>query len=268
MKLKAFFFLAVAGLSVNAYSAIYSTDFSALVNGDNIAGQDGWVLNDPSPMSTVVPAVVGGVSVNYGGIGFADATIPYLPTLTTVDLSHAYGEPMVNAGNGGSSASLNFIMRTSIDGSAPPLQDTFGISLTSGASNVFSVGFTPGFDTNPLSPTFTDPAWAISYTVGSGTPQSFASSGVLRDSATSFNLSFTPGHFNLEIGGLNIGGATTLPSSTVIDTFHLLWTPTGGPDSAGPNALLISGLTLVPEVSTSLLLCLTGLGFAARRRRA
>ena len=264
MKLKAFLFLAVAGLCVNAHSAVYSTSFSNLNNGDNVAGQDGWVINDDPNLSTVGPLITNDPT-NYGGIGYGGPG--YEPATATVDLSHAYGEPIVNGENVGTLASFNFVMSTSFDGSPAPLQDTFGISLTSGAANVFSVFFTPSTDTTPSSPTFGGPAWAISYTVGSGTPRSYFAAGVLPDTPTSFNLSFTPGHFNLAIGNLSLGGVTTLPSSTIIDNFHLLWTPaTAG--NAGPNALMITNLTLVPESSTSLLLCLTGLGLAARRRRA
>ena len=263
MKLKAFLFLAVAGLCANAHSAVYSTSFSNLNNGDNVAGQDGWVINDDPNLSTVGPLITNDPT-NYGGIGYGGPG--YEPATATVDLSHAYGEPIVNAENVGTRASFNFIMSTSFDGSPAPLQDTFGISLTSGAANVFSVRFTPSIDSTPTSPNYLGPAWAISYTVGSGTPLSYQSAGVIPDSATSFNLSFTPGHFNLAIGNLSLGGLTTLPSSTIIDSFHLLWTPTTL-GSSGPNALMISNLTLVPEPSTSLLLCLTGLGLAARRRR-
>ncbi|KAB2641016.1 MAG: PEP-CTERM sorting domain-containing protein [Verrucomicrobia bacterium] len=271
MKSKALCFLAAAGLSANAYSAVYSTSFTSLLNGDNVADQDGWVINDAG-MSTITPVTISGVTGNFGGIGYAEAP-SYLPTQATVDLSHPYGEQIVNASDGGSVTSFTFMMRSNIDGTAGPLQDTFGISLTSAAGNVFSVAFAPG--TSTAAESFGDPLWKITYTVGNGPSTSYLEGGISPDAPTTLILGFTRSHsgigshFNLQISGATaVGGDTSLATGTLIDNFHLLWTPDVNPANAGPNALLVTDISIIPETSTSLLLCLAGVGLATRRRRA
>lgn len=260
MKSKTLCFLVAVACSINAYSATYSTDFNAFTAGLDVAGQDGWTINDTASVSDVIGWTLNGTTTNAAGLGFA--ATGYMPTLPTIDLSHSFVEPILNAQNGGVAASFDMAIFGSSD-PTHPARDTFGFSLTSTGTNVFSVVFTPSI--------VVPDAWAISYTVGAD-PSVNAHLGVVQDTAQSFHLSFTPGvgttNYSLQIGDGNWTGTTSLAPSTVIDKFSMVWQPTDGPANAGSNGLAIDNLVLVPETSASLMLSLGGIGLACRRRRS
>ena len=126
--------------------------------------------------------------------------------------------------------------------------------------------------------------WNVNYTVGGTGSTSLGHFETLIDPSTdlrstgvdTFGLVFTPKDAtsaNYSLTMLINGSSTTrtgtiaMAPGTVVDKFSALWTPTNLA-SPGDNYLLVDNIVLVPETSTSLLLCAAGVSLAFRRRRA
>ncbi|MEI7912220.1 MAG: PEP-CTERM sorting domain-containing protein [Verrucomicrobiota bacterium] len=266
MKSKFLFAFAAVAFTLNAQAAVYSTGFESFPNGGDVAGHESWTINDPTAnLSTVATWVRPTTSSKAASLGFGD--FGYQTTMATVDLAHAYGEPVVTTDNIGSSISFDLGLVDSTNTNA--VRDTFGIALrTSTGNNIFSVTFTP--TSQSATPDSATAIWAVSYTVGASAPVS-TGYGAEEGGPYLFNLTFSPNgattNFNLSVDNGRWSGSTAFAPNQVIDSYHMTWTPTNGIGNAGSNAIIIDNLVMVPEASTSLLLCLAGASLVARRRR-
>jgi hypothetical protein len=277
MKLSLLCSFSVLALAANVHAAAFTTNFNSFNSRSSPAGQGGWTINDPDPdmalwttMDVLSPALGGASDV-------------FVPSVSTVGLTHAYGDPFVNAGNMGTSINFDFMIMDSVD--LFPKRDIFGIALTNAGGNLFTLVFTPWSSANPdgQSPTPESDVvqWNLSYSEdpayipGVSTTVSLTE-GVTEESQFSVDLRFTPHDavstdFTLDLGwgpAWIRTGTLAIAPGTVIDDFSLTWTPTFGIADAGSNFFIIDNLAVVPEPSAAALLGLAGLGLAFRRRRA
>ncbi len=239
----------------NVQGASYVTDFNSFDDQLDVAGQDGWVINDPTLGNsfivivddTVTPinkaaALGGGLSAN--------------PAAATVALTHPYGEWL-----GGTLMGFDFAFIDSTN--ADTRRDTFGVTLRgSGGSNLFTVFFSPDAQSSTPEELSPDAKWNLSYGVGSETPGAGAHSltqGVLENGYYSFYLQFTPNGSTTDFE-LKVSGGTTevrtgniaIDPTTVATDFGLTWTPTNLA-APGDNYLVVDNFSVVPEASSSLL---------------
>lgn len=277
MKPASLCFFTVLAFTASAQAASYATDFQDFPLGD-INGRKDWSVDDPrTDIANVIQWGPSGTQNKAASIGFGykDEFDNFMPTYSTVNLTHAYGGQFVSNDNVGTSVNLNFGIEDS--GTAFPNRDTFGISLTTtGGANLFKVTFTP--TTQVADPSVSPPlgVWAVTYTVGGGSP-STTGWGVQEGDSNSFVLNFTAAgattNFSLTINDHNWTGDALISPTAVIDNFNATWKPfkdptvPGNADQAGSNALIFDNLSVVPEPSSALLICLAGLGFVARRKR-
>lgn len=232
--------------------------------GAQIAGKDGWSIDDPyfdvndnrglsysNILNTSLAAQLG------GAFYVADPG-------ASIFLSHAApGELQYT------SLSVAFAIQSS--NFVNPGRDAFGFSFRDGGGdNLLTISLVPVASTN-------NDAYQVRYTVGAN-PTVNALDGnsdpmfIYHNGLYSLNLGFTPNGanptFSATITGSNAqtftGTATGLGASSV-DRFGVEWNLDG--DGAN-NGLIFDDLSVVPEPSSSLLLCLAGLGLACRRKRA
>ena len=289
MKSKILCSLAVIAFSVQTQAAIYTTDFESFNSGDNVtdganAGY-GWTTNGDASLSpvnnwnpTLDPSLVDPMLGNQAAvIGWYAGSPAPLPAQPTIDLSHGCGETIINAGNGyGTHVALDFSILDSSP--AQPNRDTFGISLTAtGGANIFQLVFTPTVVASINT-------WDVTYTVGGGGSGNLGHFNTLVDPSTglrstgtdTLGLSFSSKdassafyHVTMLINGslTTQTGTIAMAPGTLIDKFNATWTPVSTANP-GDNYLLIDNLVMVPEASTSLLLCVAGMSLALRRKRA
>ena len=244
----------------NVQGATYVTDFNSFDDQLDVAGQDGWAINDPTVGLSFI-AVAGTKAAALGGY-YGDS-----PLAATVALTHTYGYSL-----GTTLMSFNFVLVDS--NNIFTARDTFGVTLRNGTSNLFTVYFspfnqsgTPGADSNGQ--------WNLSYNTGSD-PTVSLTQGVLEGGYYSFYLQFTPNgsatDFELKVAGGNTvvrTGNIAVDPTTLATDFGLTWTPTFGAANAGSNFVVVDDFSVVPEASSSLLcLILATLVTTHHRRRA
>jgi hypothetical protein len=254
-------------VAASAASSVYIQNFNGYSTSpsDDVNGQDGWTINNTADQySFVYPTLA-----NQGnGINLGDASVvDVLPPVSPVTLSHAYTGQM-----GGLTLAFDFAI---IDSYAAGFyhRDNFGISLTNGSTNLLSIIFTPQIPT-PSDPTVSDTngAWDVDYSsaYGSGTlnmtffetnQYQFLLECVANGANTDFTLSLTGGNTRSDTKTLS------LDPSALADQFNINWAKVGS-NAYGSNYIALDNLAIVPEPSSALLLCLAGLGFVARRKRA
>jgi hypothetical protein len=248
---------ALLGVAANLNAASYSTNFNSY-SGPEIAGTDGWGINDATVGLSFLVNWNGSKAAALGGL--VDS-----PSASTVGLNHAYTDTF-----GNTSVAFNFTIVDSSD--TYPDRDTFAVSLYNGSGNLFKILFTPNSQTGTPD---SDPnaQWNLSYVAGAG-PTVSLTQGVLEGGTYSLSLLLSPNgsstNFNLTVSGgttANRTGTIAVNPSSATTNFGVLWTPTSGPSNAGSNYFLFDNLAVVPEVSSSLLFCFTGLGLVARRKR-
>ena len=275
-----FSFMVVAS---HLHAAGYSTGFNKFQDGitdypnfGNVAGlggaavgtpaYDGWSISDSTNgLSFMVSAWLPGQG-QAAGLG----GISSVPTGATVGLFHDVGAVF-----GETRVALDFaIIDTSNDF---PNRDTFGISLTNstGTADLFTVLFVPEV-TQPGDPSGdTNAKWNLYYQYQGGPTIPTAMAIFEGTNPYNFDLQFTPNgvntDFNLTITSgvnfLNKAGLIPIAPSLMTGNFGLTWTPTT-PGSEGENYFVMDNLSVIPEPSSVLLLCLAGLGLVSRRRRA
>ena len=279
MKSKLICSLSVIALSVQVQAAVYSTDFESFDGSETgfVAGASnaafGWSTNDAPDLSPVLnwsPTLDPILGYQAAAIGYYADGYSTLPSQPTVDLSHSFGETLITAGY---SAHVDFDYLLSDSTSAQPNRDTFGISLTAtGGANIFQLHFTPMVvDAKNV--------WTVTYTVGGGgsgtlgylntnmDPNHMSVSFSGKDASSVYYHVTTP----ITIGGIptetTLSGTIPMAPGTMIDKFNMIWNLV---DTANPgdNYLLLDNLVIVPEASTSLLLCVAGMSLACRRKRA
>ena len=259
MKLSLVIAFSAVVLVANARGASYVSNFDSFDDQLDVAGNDGWGINDPSEGLSFIVSLNGTNAAALGGY-YANPA----PTTQTVGLTHSYLEEL-----GVTSMSFDFLLIDQTNTAS--FRDTFGVTLRNGASDLFTVSFAPV----PLVPPESDHKWGLSYSVGNG-PTVSLTMAVFEAGLYSLNLQFTPHgsttDFNLSVGGGNTvvrTGNIAIDPTTVATDFGLTWTPTGGAGNGSNNYFVRDNLAVerIPEVSSSLLLCLAGLGAVFRRRR-
>jgi hypothetical protein len=251
-------------LSASLHGAIYSSSFTGLGSND-VAGFEGWTINDPEP--TLSFGTTFGPVNEAAGLGGYNVS----PNEATVGLSHGYGETF-----GYTVASFTFAITDSTN--LFPGRDKFSFSFSDGATNLFSVLFTPTVpgETNPDGDL--NAAWTLSYSTGAGASVPLNIS-VAESGAYVMSFSFSPNggstDFSLGVGALGgdpldtlvrTGTLTGLNPLTASSDFALGFIPSAG--SGGDNYIAIDDISVVPEPSSALLLGVVGLGLVSRRRRA
>lgn len=234
--------------------------------GAQIAGKDGWTINDPDynvtdtrglSYSNFLNSSLGAQVGGYYAVPVANSSI-YLSHAATVGLQS-------------SSFDVDFAIQASNE--ANPGRDAFGFSFR-GASNenLLTISFVPY--TSPTYPL--DDAYQVRYTVGAlGTVNAQDGNGdpmfMFHNGFYSLELDFTPNGanptFSATLTGSNpqtfSGTATGLGASSIARV-GAEWNLVG---DGGNNGLIFDNISLVPEPSSSLLICLAGLGFVSRRKR-
>lgn len=259
MKASLLAYVAAIGFAATVHATTYQSNFNSFP-GPEVAGTDGWVINDATPNLSFLPIWNGTQAAALGG--FFDG-----PAVSPVALTHSYGESF-----GHTQMSFAFTINDSSD--SFPNRDAFSISLANGANNLFTVFFTPAAQVaDPTVPP--DAVWNLAYATGNDAPTSLTQ-GVLEGGSYSFNLIFTPNgattDFSLTVVGSNTEirtGNVAVAPGTVATDFGLNWIPNIA--GAGDNFFNLDNLAVVPEASTSaavVLLGLAGLGALARRKRA
>lgn len=243
----------------NAQGATYVTNFNSFDDQLDVAGQDGWIADDPTWGNSFI--VIAGTKAAALGGYYGD------PVTATVGLTHSYGEDLRFT-----SMSFNFVIVDSTNDDS--VRDTFGVTLRDGPNNLFTVFFSPQVQslTPDLGP---DARWNLSYKAGSGATVS-APEYVLEGGYYSLDLQFTPNgpttDFNLALSGSNTvvwNGNMAVDPATVATDFGLTWKPTDGAANAGSNYFVVDNLSVVPEPSAALLALLgASAGLVRRRRRA
>jgi len=287
MKPSVFVLFTASALTSCLYGATYSNDFDSIPRWTDMATQTGWSVNDPTDQYSTVdtlnvnpyqPSLSSHVMI------LGDASlVTYQPVGNSVILSQDYvGTVGAAAGN---HISFDFLLTdSSTANGAFGQRDIFGVSISNGLNNVFSVAFTP--DAQSLTPDAEGDIgkWNLSYKVGAG-PTVELNMAVFDSAQYHFNLSFTPNadptktNFDLTIasavfdgGGNRIilsdgGVGLAVAPTAVTDKFNVSWTK-GDVNGFGSNALVMDNLNVIPEPSSTLLVSLAGLGLALRRRRA
>lgn len=241
--------LSVASVQAATYISNFNTS-----PGNNIAGWDGWTINDPENDSSSSMAF--GVTWNASravALGGEFAT----PSISLVQLAHAYDEVF-----GNTSASFSF---TIADAVLYEGRDTFGFSFKDGSTNLFSVIFVPTVP-DETAPAETLAFWNL-YSVSSGgtIPLNIQiEEGVGYNLSLAFSGNGSSTDFDLDVGGLQRSGTIAVDPSTIASSFALEWQA----DYASDNYIVMDNLAIVPEPSSTLLLGLSGLGFVLRRKRA
>lgn len=290
MKSSLFSGLAASFMVCGAYGAAYSTNFNSLLFEGDVDGQDGWTVSDTTDQySQVAEANVNRLLPLDASLvlqlGDAKAvTTP--PPGPSVALAHAYEGTV-----GQTNVAFDFVLLDSRTTAANfRYRDTFGISISNAGSNIFSIGFVP--DAQSETPSTDLAQWNLVYQLGNATTVDL-NMAVFEGSQYNFNLAFNPNignpaltDFLLTIksdvtpGGItdgvtnglrNSGGAIpsfSLASSAATDEFNVFWAKEATNPGYGSNSILMDNLSVVPEPSSSLLLCLAGLGLACRRKRA
>jgi hypothetical protein len=251
-----------------ADATTYSQNFNGYDIDEDVAGQDGWSINNTDDQYSVV----GNTFVAQGrGIFLGDASMVDTPPTapTTVTLSHQYSGTM-----GTLTATFDFAINDSY-ATGFYNRDSFGVSFTVGTANLLTIAFSPQVPVPTGDPNLDAAWWNVDYTSdyatggGGQLNMAFEEAGMYQfDLLCAANGSNTD--FSLSIDGGNTrvdGGTLALNPLTVTDQFNINWSNTGTNDF-GSNIIRMDNLDLIPEPSSSLLLCLAGLGFVTRRRRA
>lgn len=236
--------------------------------GMQVAGVDGWTINDPGltngvggPLSFVTTGINGTPCASLGGWNDIPVALPP----TDVFLSHAAPGELQYA-----QFSTQFAIAAS--NSFYPGRDGFGFSFRdSGDNNLLTISLVPVASVN-------NDAYQVRYTVGAN-PTVNALDGnndpmyIYHNGLYSLSFGFTPNGanptFSATVTGTNAqtftGTATGLGSSS-ISRFGAEWNALPGQE--GNNFMSFDNVSLIPEPSSSLLICLAGLGFVTRRKRA
>lgn len=268
MKLSIYTSLISVAAIASSSAALYTSDFNSFTAPPTeIAGQDGWVINDPGGPGTLSYGILLAGSQGLGLGGTYGAT-----TTPSVSLSHSFVESV-----GRVSAQFDFSFQDSDDEFFA--RDTFSFSFDGASGKLFEVSFVP--QAQSMTPSSTAAKWDAFYSVNGGSAFPLGISELEEDGAYSFALTLggaltsgntTTSNYNLTIGSggtfLTRTGSVTLDPQTATTGFAFNYTATDGIGFNGSNALLVDNLTVVPEPSSALLLALTSLGLITRRRRA
>lgn len=241
-------------------SAAFTTTFDSLTAPGQVAGQDGWAINESTTDNSFV---VSGVGTNkfaaLGGL-LSDPATP----MAGINLTHSAGSQV--AAGSTFSVSYALINRSTVAGFSFPATDPddwFGFTLGDGTGDVLSISFRP---TTPANESIRQ----LFHNGTPDTPNGITTSDFANPLFSTLTVSFTNNLGALNYSGVTGGGGIVFNGSipgkgtTTFTTVGLDWDVKNTP--AGQNFILVDNLSLVPEPSASLMGLLT-LGVLASRRR-
>lgn len=220
----------------------YNTDNAAV----DVAGQNGWVINDPTPDISffVLFGYTGSAPDNHGAAigGYLDT-----PVEPFVELSNTYGGPLAD-----SILSLKFAVPSSSD--AFPGRDTFGWSFRDELSNsLFHISLEPNLS-------FNDRLEVVWY--DSAHTRTSTGFDLFYDSTYDLTVRFDADGPNT-LFSANIDGADDLPftgtlpgaADATLETFGLSAQLAPGNTAYGDNFLLVDNLSVraIPESGPGLI---------------
>lgn len=240
-----------------AHAATYSTDFTGFTLNQPVAGQDDWMIDDPTPDASYIMSVTG-----WGRV----ATLGYVFPLnnSSVYLSHAANTPLV-----GATFSVKFQVQDSTNDG--PARDTFGFRLENGSGqNLFSFYLNPyDQDADPED----DYAYHTFAWSSSSTAPTVLLPGVAAEETKAYTLTVAFAlsgandvTFTGDVNGSAFSGVIPGLAAESIQELGAFWTPLNGPEDPGTNFLIFDNISLVPEPSAALL-GLAGISLSIIRRR-
>lgn len=257
-------------LAATAFGSTYFTDFTGYSTANDLAGQGGWVANDPTANVTGLQNLGGEWGSRAAYIGYAT------PSINSVYVSHAASTPMVDTVgnvNGNFSALFRVIDSDSNGGLDSSNRDTFGFRLENAAGdNLFSFYLTP-FAQNS-SPETNNGFHTYAWSTGNNTPTvvlpGFASAEAGAPSYL-FSVGFSQGagtnvNFTASVGNQVFGGVIPNSNTEVIAKVGAFMNAYDTAATTGSNYMNFDNVSLVPEPSSALL-GLLGASFALGRRR-
>jgi len=268
--------LATIGLATSLYGAAYTTNFNSYALYSDPAGQDGWTINDSTDQYAAINRANAdplNPGITSRALQLGDASlVTYQPVGPSVVLSHAYTGTV-----GATNLTFDFIINDSATGSFQN-RDIFGTSISNGSGgNLLSISFVPvSQSTDPDNDPYA--RWNLYYTLGTGATVPLNLS-VYKNTQYYFNLGFNPNASNPALSDFLLSitsqtntlhdGATglSLAPSAATGNLNISWSKDSGA-AFGSNSLVVDNLSVVPEPSSTLLICLAGLGFVSRRKRA
>ena len=266
-------------LGANASAAVYVSDFTGLGDDANLHGFDSWsvspTVGDDFGDPVAYGAEVGGVRGFQVG-GALDAptagpgpTITASRSLTGISLVSAGPQPTVLMTNFALVDSLGFTER-----------NDYSISLYDGATELFTISFAAvasdpagmddswsvGFGSSNLGPV-SGANWGIAEYDDNGTPSTGDDTGLHTLSVTfigsgadvNFYATITGSGSNTWSGKLNGLSAASVTEIRVGSNL-------GAETSWGDGVMGVSGLNVIPEPSSALLVGVAALGLLRRRR--
>jgi hypothetical protein len=240
--------------------ASYSTDFSGYALDAELAGQDGWTINDSTPDASMVlglGTVWGSRTASLGFVAPLEASSVYV--------SHPVSAPLT--GNASATFSVMFQVVDSDSsynenpGDGAEARDTFGFRLEDGSkNNLFSLFLTP-FDQD-AKPEDDTAFHTYSWSTGNGPktdvliPPDFSPRRTAQENfAYTFSISFATSGADLaftgNINGDKFSGTLTGLGGTSIERLGAFWNPLNGPDAPGTNQLLFDNVSLVSVPATT-----------------
>ncbi|MFM7181396.1 MAG: PEP-CTERM sorting domain-containing protein [Verrucomicrobiales bacterium] len=269
----------------NASAAIYAPDFTGLGDDQTLHGFGGWLLfplsGDSSGSPLAYGAEVGGARGFHIG---AALDAPSEGNMTAMSGPISGLSLVSSAGYTPTTFSTNFLIVDSSGASVPggfDERNNYSISLYDGATELFTVSFAAfphAFETD--AGLATDNAWELSFGSSAGISNyTGANWGVYE-----YDELAGEGLYTFSVTFTDAGSGNVNFSATVAGTFSNTWTGTlaglgsasitqirfgsnlGTESAWGDGVMGISGLSIVPEPSSALLVGLAGLGFLRRRR--
>ena len=243
-----------------AASAAFTTTFDGLTAPGQVAGQDGWTINEATPDNSFV--VAGSGANKYAALGGL-LTDP-ATAMAGINLVHSAGSQV--AAGSTFSVSYALVNRSTVAGfnfAATDPDDWFGFTLGDGA-DVLSISFRP---TSPVNESIRQ---VFNNGVGV-TPNGITTSDYANPLFSTLTVSFTnvDGALNYTGstggGSINFNGSIPGKGATTFTTVGIDWDLKNTP--SGQNFILVDNLSLVPEPSASLMGLLSIGLLAARRRR-
>ncbi|MDB6069912.1 MAG: hypothetical protein JWL81_1083 [Verrucomicrobiales bacterium] len=253
--------ISVLAVTISVSQAAYVTNFNSAAptgGAGNFAPQDGWVISDSElDLSLVIPVSSYGNTGNSVGLGGLAAA----PNTLTTRLSHAVSEPLSGSTFAGDYSLIN---RNGADPLFLEDDDQFGFVLLSGATELFTLKF---------SPTATENFRQISVNGVNLGSAGIVASDYDAPAWYSFSVTFTASGADLLYSGTaavgapfsgTIPGGAALTATSIGVDFNVLGAT---PGDAGSNLLFVDNIS-IPEPSAMLTgLLALGMLTGARRRK-
>ena len=257
-------------LAAPAFGSVYYTDFTGYSTASDLAGQDGWSINDPTANVSGLQNLGGEWGSRAAYLGFAT------PSVSSVFVSHAVSTPMVDTVgnvNGTFSALFRVIDSDSNGGLDSSNRDTFGFKLENAAGdNLFSFHLIPFAQV--ASPELNNGFHTYAWSTGNNSPTAVLPSvASAEENAPSylFSVSFSQGvgsdvNFTASVGNQSFGGVIPNSNTETITKIGAFMNAFSTPATTGSNYMNFDNVSLIPEPSSALL-GLLGASFALGRRR-